>query len=263
MFNETLKPHLAGILMTAAEILLALGFLMFVSVMFTAKPNLGSFVGAGICAVLLAALIKHKTITAIIASAWMSTHGRIILILLAAAASVCISAAAVLSVLMTAAADKPPETPQTVIVLGCRVKPDRPSLMLLNRIEAAYGYLSENPDSICIASGGQGNDEPMSEAECIKNELIARGISPERIICEDSSTSTYENLKNSALLLDEMELDRTAVIVTSEYHQLRASIIAKKQGYTVYSVSARTPPLLLPSYWIREWFGVIYEYFIV
>ena len=132
--------------------------------------------------------------------------------------------------------------------------------MLDKRIEAAYEYLSENPDVICIASGGKGDDEPMSEAECIRQGLIRRGIAPDRIILEDKSVNTYENIRNSLAILDSIGAQRRAVIVTSEFHQLRASMISEKHGLESYSVSSRTYLPLLPSYWIREWFAVAYEW---
>ena len=85
--------------------------------------------------------------------------------------------AVVLSAMGLAAAKPvPKESGVTVIVLGCQVKGTSPSLMLNSRINAAYKYLSENDDSVCVASGGKGNNEDISEADCIKNELIKRGI---------------------------------------------------------------------------------------
>ncbi|MCH5320667.1 MAG: YdcF family protein, partial [Eubacterium sp.] len=57
---------------------------------------------------------------------------------------------------------------QVVIVLGCRVKGDEPSLALLKRVDAAYRFLLNNPNSVAILSGGQGRDENLSEALCMQ-----------------------------------------------------------------------------------------------
>ena len=149
----------------------------------------------------------------------------------------------------------------TVIVLGCRVKGDVPSLMLSRRINAAYEYLEKNPGTVCIASGGQGGDELISEAECIKNVLVERGISPDRIIMEDKSTSTDENIRFSMEKMKENGLSGGAVIVTNDYHQLRAKMICQKYGLETSAVSAETSLYLLPTYWVREWFGVVYQFF--
>ena len=178
---------------------------------------------------------------------------------IAALAVIGVITAIVISVLMIRAANNLPDEPTTVIVLGCRVKENGPSLMLQKRIDAAYDYMTENENVICIASGGQGSDEPMSEAQAIKNSLVEKGISPDRIIMEDKSENTFQNIRNSLEIFDSMGMSRKAVIITSEFHQLRAKMIASKQGLECYSKSSPTYPPLLPSYWVREWFGVLHE----
>ena len=174
-----------------------------------------------------------------------------------------IIAAAVISVMMVIAADSSvdEENGGTVIVLGCRVKGDVPSLMLSRRINAAYEYLEKNPGTVCIVSGGQGRDELVSEAECIKNVLVEKGISPDRIIMEDKSTSTDENIRFSLEKMEENGISGGAVIVTNNYHQLRAKMICRKYGLETSAVSAETSLYLLPTYWVREWFGVVYQFF--
>lgn len=99
-----------------------------------------------------------------------------------------------------AAADRPADGQDcTVVVLGCQVFPDgHPSLMLRGRINAAYDYLTAHPETLCIASGGQNGSEPISEAQCIRDTLVSMGIAPERILLEDQSASTEENLAFSA-----------------------------------------------------------------
>lgn len=125
-----------------------------------------------------------------------------------------------------------------LIVLGCKVKPDEPSKVLSDRINAAYDYLIAHPNTVCIASGGQGADEPMSEAQCIFDELTAKGIAPERILLEERSTSTSENFRFSMELIDRE--DATIGVLTSEFHLYRASLMAKKSGLDAIFVSART-----------------------
>jgi len=254
-------PTPTPILTILAEAVFLLGFLAFVSTFFTAKINIGNTVGAAVCAILFLAILKRQFVAEVIHSLSATLWGKTILIAAAAIIVLCTAAAVLLSVMMIRAAHNPPDSPQTIIVLGCRVKPDRPTVMLQNRINAAFEYLTENPDTVCIASGGQGSDEPMSEAECIRDALVALGIESERIILEDKSTSTYENLLNSSAIMEELGLGQTAVIVTSEFHQLRAKIIAQRLGLCTYSISSKTNISLLPTYWIREWFGVSYELF--
>ena len=146
---------------------------------------------------------------------------------------------------------------QTLIVLGARVYESGPSRMLMYRLDKAAEYMNEYPQAVCIVSGGQGDDEPFTEASAMARYLIARGISPERIIEEDKSTSTNENIRLSSQLIP---LDSTGVIiVTNDFHQFRASVYARNNGLEVRSVSAFTPPGLFPVYWMREVGGVPYS----
>ncbi|MCD7730580.1 MAG: YdcF family protein [Oscillospiraceae bacterium] len=157
--------------------------------------------------------------------------------------------------MIKAANTVPAVSGSTLIVLGCRVKGEQPSLMLQNRINAAYAYLSENPDADAILSGGQGSDELISEAECMYRELVDMGIAPERLVKEDKSSNTHENLQNSLALTENDNI----VIVTSEFHQYRAKLIAQKEGTEVSAISAKTSLFLLPTYWVRDCLGCAYE----
>lgn len=149
---------------------------------------------------------------------------------------------------------------ETVIVLGCQVKGTSPSLMLNERLIAAKDYLDSHENAICILSGGQGPDEDISEADCMYNYLVKEGISPGRLIKEDKSTSTRENLKFSLDIIEEHNLNANVAIVTNEFHEYRASAIAKKLGIKSYAISAHTHFHLLPTYFVREWYGVMYEW---
>ena len=79
-----------------------------------------------------------------------------------------------------------------IIVLGAQMKPGGPSVVLKFRLDAAYDYLTANEDTLCVVSGGQGSNEPCSEAEGMYAYLVERGIAPERILMEDQSTDTSE-----------------------------------------------------------------------
>jgi uncharacterized SAM-binding protein YcdF (DUF218 family) len=152
--------------------------------------------------------------------------------------------------------DIPEEDADYVIVLGAKVNPNAPSLSLQKRINAAYEYLSEHPTTKVIASGGQGWDEPMSEAECIAEELIEMGISPDRIILEERSTDTVENIQYSSKLLENTP-ETTVLIVSNDFHCFRASGIARRHLNThVGHLSADSVFFLLPHYMVREFVGV-------
>ena len=168
--------------------------------------------------------------------------------------------AVILSAFMTANMNDAPEKDgsRTVIVLGCQVRSDGPSLMLQKRIDAAYDYLSADTKAQCIVSGGKGDNEHISEAEAMYESLAAMGIGKERITKEDRSKSTYENLSNSKEILESRDKPLKIAIVTDGFHQWRARLQAESLGYDVKCVSAATPWYLVPVYWVREWFALSY-----
>ena len=148
------------------------------------------------------------------------------------------------------------ENEKTVIVLGCQIRGSMPSMTLVQRAHAAADYLNAHPDSIAIAAGGQGADEDLSEGQCIYNLMTEAGIDGNRIYIEDKSTSTDENIANAKEIIDIMDFDNNVAIVTSEYHQYRASLICKKNGLTASSVPAPSSPKGKPTFFTREVFGV-------
>ena len=245
------------ILLSAAAAASVMMFLLFAATAVTATPNIGNISGCVICAAIFAACIRHHELAVFIAKVWHSPK-RWILIVSAALLVICTAFAGVISAFMIKHMDIPPPQSTTVIVLGCQVRNYGPSPMLAQRTDAAYEYLCENPDAICIASGGKGSDEPYTEAYAIKQRLVEKGIDESRIILEDKSVSTYTNMKNSLEIMDRLGLPHEAVIVTSEFHQFRSHIIAERAGIKCYARSSRTQLAFLPTYWLRAFFGVIY-----
>lgn len=149
-----------------------------------------------------------------------------------------------------------------LIVLGAGVEGDTPSAILQDRIDAAYTYLTEHPGTVCIATGGKGDDENLSEAQCIFNHLTAMGIAPERIWMEDQATSTVENFQYSIQLLKEKTggIPESVGVLSNEFHLFRASLMAKKQGLKPIFVAAPTSNVgVRIGYTIREIF-VLWNY---
>ena len=159
-----------------------------------------------------------------------------------------------------AAVNRPPEDAAcTVIVLGCQVLPDgRPSLMLENRVRAAYDYLTAHPDAVCVASGGQNDREPDTEARCVRDTLASMGVDPARIRLEERSRSTEENLAFSAALIREEGLPSAVVIASDNFHQLRAAVWAEREGLTPYAAGCASPWFLTAGYWARETAALLY-----
>ena len=146
---------------------------------------------------------------------------------------------------------------QVLIVLGTTVNGTEPSPMLKQRLDAAVDYLNTYPDAVCIVTGGKGDAENLSEAQCMFNYLTAAGIAADRITMEDRATTTVENLRNVRSMLDTNEVD----ILSSDFHLYRAGLIAKEAEFIPTLIPAKTEPLsLLAPWFLREVF-VLYAYF--
>ena len=154
------------------------------------------------------------------------------------------------------------------VVLGCHVKDGQPSRILGERIDAAYEYLSSHPRSIAVLSGGQGEDEAISEAECMYRELTARGVDGSRLYKEESSVNTPTNLRHSRMILEEvLGADSTwaenheIALITSEFHCYRGCLHAKQEGMAPVAFASKTAmPYVIPFY-LREIVAVVYTWF--
>ena len=146
-----------------------------------------------------------------------------------------------------------------LLVLGAKVRMDGPSLSLQNRIDAAYEYLMAHPDTVAILSGGRGTDEPVTEAACMYDRLVTRGINPARLWKEDKATSTWENLKFTLDLIEQKTGTRPTKlgVISSEYHLFRASLFAQEHGVEFVGIPAKTTKISLKvNYFLREVAGV-------
>ena len=150
---------------------------------------------------------------------------------------------------------------QEMIILGAQVSRDGLSVTLHNRLQAGLEYAKANPGIRVIVSGGQGLDEPVSEASAMRDYLVSQGLDGERIMQEDSSHNTIQNLKNTMDLLPKSDAPYPITIVTSEYHIRRTAMLAERAGFEPYFIAAGTPPSILPSCYSREFFGLIKSYF--
>ena len=148
--------------------------------------------------------------------------------------------------------------PGVMIILGCQVMPWGPSILLQDRLDTALDYLQEHPAVTVIVSGGQGPDEPESEARCMRDYLVGAGIEADRIILEDQSHNTYQNMIFSAQKLEEEGVDASqgVLIVSNGFHLTRARMLWDRvtgQGDELSTLAA--PSSHTPSRWkmyVRE-----------
>ena len=138
-----------------------------------------------------------------------------------------------------------------LMVLGASVYDDGPSPALTRRINAVAGCLDRHPDALIIATGGQGDGEPVTEAQCIRDELVRRGVDPARILLEDRSTNTFENMAFSKALIDRE--DAAVGIVTNNFHVWRSLRLAHRAGLTnVHGIAAEYTGPTLIHFMVRE-----------
>ncbi len=148
-----------------------------------------------------------------------------------------------------------------LIVLGAQLKTSGPSRVLKYRLDKAIDYLNENPNTMVIVSGGQGSNEPDTEANGMKTYLIEHGIDEIRIIKEDASTNTFENLKFSKRFLNPRE--DSVGIVSNDFHVFRATKIAKKAGYqNVCGIPAKSYLPLQLNNMTREALAVVKDWLV-
>jgi uncharacterized SAM-binding protein YcdF (DUF218 family) len=153
-----------------------------------------------------------------------------------------------------------PQNADYMIILGARVKGENPSLALQFRIDSAADYLKENLNTIAVASGGKGPGEDISEAEAIKRGLMEYGIEESRILLEDQSTDTYENIRFSKRLIPKDAV--SGLVVTNDFHIYRAGMIAEKEGLALKGLPAGTPVQAVVKSYAREYLALT-KYFLI
>lgn len=238
----------------------AVFFIWFSIPVFTHRIlNIGNITGLVVSGVLLIAGIFYKNFLQGILYLQKYFFGKCVIGIMIIGIGIVAIIAVIETVLIVKASTKKPQENTTLIVLGCKVYGEHASRSLRERLDAALIYLEENPDSQCIVSGGMGEGEKISEAECMYRYLIKKGIHSSRIIKEDKSTSTRENLRFSKKIIEERGLSKNIAIATSDYHQYRASKIAKTLGFSVGAVPGHTAWWLFPTFYVRELYGILYQ----
>lgn len=242
-------------------ILIALGvfiFLVFTQPLVTTKVNIGNITGDLLAIVLIVCGIFLNQIEGIITKAFETAIGKAIVIAFFTLLIIGFCIFTITLIAIINASRPTAKNEKTVILLGCRVKGDKPSTALFIRTKAARDYLRKNPDAVAILSGGQGPGENMTEAKCAYDLLVNDGIDKSRLYMEDKSTSTDENIRFSKKIIEENNLSSDIAIATSEYHQLRAKLIAKKYGFNAKAIPSSTVKFTRPPVYFREVFGILY-----
>ena len=163
---------------------------------------------------------------------------------------------------------KPEHDKDFMIILGCGIRKDgTPSPLLRGRIDRALHFREEQlketgKDLIFVTSGGQGPNEVTSESAAMKRYLLEKGIPEERIIEEDRSTSTFENMKFSKEKIEEASSDAEKKIAyaTTNYHVFRSGLFARRVKMKAVGIGAKTKWYFWPNAAVREFVGLLTEH---
>lgn len=150
-----------------------------------------------------------------------------------------------------------------VIVLGCKIRQDGSLFPLIRaRVDRAIRFVraqeaATGKKAILVPSGGQGADEPESEAGAMARYMIEQGVAPDRILQEDRSKTTQENIRFSRNLIEERTKDAKVAFSTSNYHVYRGGILAAESGWNIDGMGSRTVWYFWPNAFLREFIGLL------
>ena len=256
-----LKTILYGLLFAAG----CGGVAMSILTLQRANVNLGNCLPGIIGALLLLYVIFHNTVnrwTEAGIGRWLR-YGFIFGCLFVAVTFV-----GQLLMMRQAAKQVPDAGHDAVVILGAGlVYGDRLSLTLAARLDKALIYIEENPHTVVVVTGGQGPDEAVTEASAMAAYLIRQGVSPERILREDQSTSTKENFLFAKTLLDDYfagssrEDHYSVVYVTNDFHILRSGYYASQAGFAdAEGFACKSLVYMLPQFYMREYLALMAYY---
>ena len=135
--------------------------------------------------------------------------------------------------------------PRLMVILGCQVKPWGPSVLLQDRLDTALAYLEEHPEMTVVVTGGQGDDEPVSEAQCMYDYLTEHGVDGSRIVKEDRSRNTWQNINYTLALFQDGTVApaEQILLVSSGFHLTRIRMLWERVWPGTYTLSVLAAPV--------------------
>lgn len=175
------------------------------------------------------------------------------------AAAIIILFAVVEGMIISGMKEKTNEQYDYVIVLGARVRGTTVTKSLRKRLDKAFEYIEKNDNTILVLSGGQGNGEDVSEAQAMYDYLVQKGVDKSRLLLEDKSTSTVENIEYSMKIIENNSQNATVEVgfITNNFHVFRAELVCRNMGYDIKGIPAKSDNKLLVNYMFREFFALV------
>ncbi|WP_254068489.1 YdcF family protein [Brevibacillus sp. 7WMA2] len=140
------------------------------------------------------------------------------------------------------------------IVLGAAVHGDQPSPALAERLEKAFELYQQKYIKSIIVSGGLGKGKEHSEADVMSTYLLKKGVPASSIYLENKAVNTLENLSFSQKIMQENGY-HTALIVSHNYHLMRAMEMANVLAMDAYPVGTDSASIYIPYYRVKEGFA--------
>ncbi|MFD9965880.1 YdcF family protein [Amycolatopsis sp. NPDC058986] len=154
-----------------------------------------------------------------------------------------------------------------VVVLGSGLIGAKVPPLLASRLDRARAVfeagVARGGQPLLVTSGGQGPDEDVPESHAMADYLVERGVPRERILLEDRSKTTWENLTFSREIMTGLRPGYRCVVVTNNFHVLRAALTARRAKVDGQVIGAPTAWYFWPSATIREFVAVFLDHKVV
>ena len=165
-----------------------------------------------------------------------------------------------------AAGYEPEPDKDFLIILGCGLRKDgTPSPLLRGRCDRALAFAAKQKaqtgkDLVFVTSGGRGPDEPVAESASMKRYLMEQGVPEERVIEENRSTNTRENMLFSKEIIWSIRPDAKVAFSTTNYHVFRSGLHARRVKMRAVGMGAKTRWYFWPNAAVREFVGLLTEH---
>ena len=159
---------------------------------------------------------------------------------------------------------KPEYDKDYVIILGCSIsKKGKLRPLIKGRVNRAIHFVweqewNEEKTAYYVPSGGQGDNEPMSEGSAMELYLLSHGAEEEEVFPEKRSRNTRENISFSKKIIEEKKKDAKVAIVTSNYHVLRSGMLARSEKVNAQMIGSTTKWYFWPNAFFRETVALLF-----
>ncbi|MBR2877430.1 MAG: YdcF family protein [Clostridia bacterium] len=125
------------------------------------------------------------------------------------------------------------------VVLGAAISDGEVSPVYRERINHGIFLYENGYADYLLLTGGFGEGSYKSDSAIAKEYALSQGVPEDKILIEEKSTITEENLEYAKEIMDENGLE-TAIIVSDPLHMKRAMLMAEDYGVKAVSSPTKT-----------------------